>query len=32
VMHGSSFTGGAAAALQGLAAGFDARLRAAMQV
>ena len=32
VMHGSSFTGDAAAALQGLADGFEARLRAAMQV
>src|SRR3954470_10161442 len=31
VMHGSSFTGGAAAALQGLADGYEARLRAAMQ-
>jgi hypothetical protein len=30
-MHGSSFTGGAAAALQGLADGYEARLRAAMQ-
>jgi flavorubredoxin len=31
VMHGSSFTGDATAALQGLADGFEARLRAAMQ-
>ena len=31
VMHGSSFTGDAAVALQGLADGFEARLQAAMQ-
>jgi flavorubredoxin len=31
VMHGSSFTGDAAVALQGLADGFEVRLQAAMQ-